>query len=392
MSAFKTIQVMAFLPQELVYAIVDEIEDIPSLKALALAGSPFRDASQRILLRSFTVKQNIEEAHTLLEESPHIAAFITRLVIRVDWLVDEASIEKISHSLHLIFGKMVNVRQCILGGTFPKSGTFTSALLDFLARQPLRELNVFLWNGIPAATIQGFLTIAPVISFSQSGVEENPRLLSDNPQHKPKVEDLFVDDAGPVRQVCDLIAQPQFKWYTSTLRLLSIPSLDNAAGMKLLVATASTLEHLHLERIHGTVLPPTLPLLRSIHFSLIFFYNASPRFWDLISSTLTTSPLLTSLIISFEIMPRHGGTLNAALLTNLDTALAAHPRRPVIRWRLDLEHYRKKMLKAAIIARFAAAAETGMPNAHEERRLVFEEYAYGPERWRRSTGKSRWTA
>ncbi|KAJ7810518.1 hypothetical protein B0H14DRAFT_1486253 [Mycena olivaceomarginata] len=166
---------------------------------------------------------------------------------------------------------MVNVRQCILGGTFPKSGTFTSALLDFLARQPLRELNVFLWNGIPAATIQGFLTIAPVISFSQSGVEENPRLLSDNPQHKPKVEDLFVDDAGPVRQVCDLIAQPQFKWYTSTLRLLSIPSLDNAAGMKLLVATAPTLEHLHLERIHGTVLPTHTPFA-PLHPLLPYFF------------------------------------------------------------------------------------------------------------------------
>ncbi|KAJ7842200.1 hypothetical protein B0H14DRAFT_1031125 [Mycena olivaceomarginata] len=188
---------MVFLPQEFVYAIADEIEDIPSLKALALAGSPFRHASQRILLRSLTVKQNIEEAHTLLEESPHIAAFIARLVIRVDWLVDEASIEKISPSLHLILGKMVNVRQCILRGTFPESGIFTSALLDFLARQPLRELNVLFWDGILAATIQGFLTIASIISFSQLCAEENPRLLSDNPQHKPKRRFVRRPDYAP---------------------------------------------------------------------------------------------------------------------------------------------------------------------------------------------------
>ncbi|KAJ7360915.1 hypothetical protein DFH08DRAFT_800329 [Mycena albidolilacea] len=380
---------MVFLPQELVYAIADEIEDIPSLKALALAGSPFRDSSQRILLRSFTVKQNIEEAHTLLEESPHIAAFIARLVIRVDWLVDEASIEKISPSLHLILGKMVNVRQCILRGTFLESGIFTSALLDFLARQPLRELNVLFWDGVPAATIQGFLTIAPIISFSQLRAKENPRLLSDNPQHKPKVEDLFVGQTA--HEVCDLLAQPRFGWGISTLRRLAIPSLSSAPAVKLLVATTPTLEHLHLGGIYGTVLPPTLPLLRSIHFSLDFPYNAKPWFWDLISSTLTTSPLLTSLIISLEDMPRDVGTPNAALLTNLDIALAVHPRRPAIRLRLDLERYRNKMLEAAIIARFAAAAETGMPNAHEERRLVVEEYACGPERWRRSTGKSTWT-
>jgi hypothetical protein len=52
---------MPFSPQELVYAIVDEIgEDITSLKACALAGSTFRNASQRILLRSFTLNSNID--------------------------------------------------------------------------------------------------------------------------------------------------------------------------------------------------------------------------------------------------------------------------------------------------------------------------------------------
>lgn len=52
---------MPFFPQELVYAIVDEIgEDITSLKACALAGSTFRNASQRILLRSFTLNSNID--------------------------------------------------------------------------------------------------------------------------------------------------------------------------------------------------------------------------------------------------------------------------------------------------------------------------------------------
>jgi hypothetical protein len=76
-------------------------------------------------------------------------------------------------------------------------------------------------------------------------------------------------------------------------------------------------------------------------------------------------------LVSASDVPLTGG----ATPTNLDAALAVHPRRPVIRWQLDFDKHQDEAVRTDILARFAAAVETGMPNAHEERRLVFEEYA-----------------
>ncbi|KAJ7360932.1 hypothetical protein DFH08DRAFT_361162 [Mycena albidolilacea] len=239
---------MVFLPEELVHAIVNEFcEDTPSLKACALAGSMLRGASQRLLLSSFTLNQNITgeasalAAHALLEESPHITNYITRLTIRLEWFVGEASIQNLQDSLQQILGKMVNVRQCILSGSFHHTPTFISALFDFLTCQPLRELNVNLWTEVSAVTILRFLTIAPVVSFRQVVINQDLTALSDNSQHTPKVEDLFIDRSAP--QIYELLAQPQFKSLTSTLRHLFVPSLS---AVQLLVATAPMLEHLHL--------------------------------------------------------------------------------------------------------------------------------------------------
>ncbi|KAJ7871127.1 hypothetical protein B0H14DRAFT_2724568, partial [Mycena olivaceomarginata] len=136
---------------------------------------------------------------------------------------------------------MVNVRQCILSGSFHHTPTFISALFDFLTRQPLRELNVNLWTEVSAVTILRFLTIAPVVSFRQVVINQDLSALSDHSQHTPKVEDLFIDRSAP--QIHELLAQPQFKSFTGTLRHLFVSSLS---GVELLVATAPMLEHLHL--------------------------------------------------------------------------------------------------------------------------------------------------
>ncbi|KAJ7871120.1 hypothetical protein B0H14DRAFT_223186 [Mycena olivaceomarginata] len=296
---------MVFLPEELVHAIVNEFcEDSPSLKACALAGSMLRGASQRLLLSSFTLNQNITgeasalAAHALLEESPHIPNYITRLSIRLEWFVDEASIQNLQDSLQQILRKMVNVRQCILSGSFHHTPTFISALFDFLTRQPLRELNVNLWTEVSAVTILRFLTIAPVVSFRQVVINQDLTEFSDNSQHTPKVEDLFIDRSAP--QIYELLAQPQFKSFTSTLRHLFVPSLS---AVQLLVATAPVLEHLRLGDLSGTILPPPFPLLRSFDFSFSF-HTSNPQFWVLISSMLGTSPLLVNLVISLEFVPR----------------------------------------------------------------------------------------
>ncbi|KAJ7360934.1 hypothetical protein DFH08DRAFT_361173 [Mycena albidolilacea] len=51
--------------------------------------------------------------------------------------------------------------------------------------------------------------------------------------------------------------------------------------------------------------------------------------------------------------------------------------RPAIRWRLNLADYPPdESAHVAILARFAAGIEADMPKMHEERRLVFTQYAH----------------
>jgi hypothetical protein len=51
--------------------------------------------------------------------------------------------------------------------------------------------------------------------------------------------------------------------------------------------------------------------------------------------------------------------------------------RPAIRWRLNLADYPPdESAHVGILARFAAGVEAGMPKMHEERRLVFTQYAH----------------
>ncbi|KAJ6457248.1 hypothetical protein C8R45DRAFT_1110519 [Mycena sanguinolenta] len=146
---------MESLPQELVQAIVREIDDIPSLKACALAGSIFRDASQRMLLWSLTLAPgNVDKAQTLLAESPHVATHITRLIIRSPKAgVIDTELETVQQNIQAVLDQLTNVRQCIINGIHGSDTTFILTLFEFLVRQPLHELNVLGWGDVPSATI-----------------------------------------------------------------------------------------------------------------------------------------------------------------------------------------------------------------------------------------------
>ncbi|KAJ7360841.1 hypothetical protein DFH08DRAFT_1073999 [Mycena albidolilacea] len=174
----------------------------------------FRDASQRILLRSLTLTENI-----------------THLSISLGPFVDATSIESQHKSFEQVLGKLTNIP------------TFTSALLDFLGRQPLRELRVLSSIVVPETTILRLLTMAPITTFAQVHVQTDPILLSAE-SRQPRVEEL-----------------------TSSLG-------------------------------SGPVFTPALPLLRSVEFSLAFHQIATPWFLDLVSSTLSISPVLNDVIIS----------------------------------------------------------------------------------------------
>ncbi|KAJ6457258.1 hypothetical protein C8R45DRAFT_943224 [Mycena sanguinolenta] len=235
---------MEFLPQELVYAIVQGIDETPSLKSCALAGSIFRDAAQRLLLRSLTLKgDDVQPAYVFLDESPHIASYITRLRMTLERAHSEDDSQR--QSLQQILSKLVNVRQCVLSFYFSHIPTF---LFEFLERQPLRELNIDPTYGLSPASILRLLTVAPVVSFTDLFTDrEDPGLSLDIPRSTPRVEELIFEDADA--ECFELLAHPQLKLAT-TLRRLSILDACYAwpavHGPKFISIAAPTLEYLHL--------------------------------------------------------------------------------------------------------------------------------------------------
>ncbi|KAF7365015.1 hypothetical protein MVEN_00372600 [Mycena venus] len=176
-------------------------DDFPTLKACALAGSIFRETSQRRLFQSIRLTSTgslpmrglrFRGFHTLPEESAHIAACIVSVGIDVHWNSSAADNE----SLQQIFRKLVNVRRCMIEQlenvfhTGYHTPTFLSSLLDFLARQPLRELHVLYIDQVPPDVILYMLTAAPVVSFEvivYENLNEDPILLPDISQRESNV-------------------------------------------------------------------------------------------------------------------------------------------------------------------------------------------------------------
>ncbi|KAJ6493219.1 hypothetical protein C8R45DRAFT_1136244, partial [Mycena sanguinolenta] len=115
------------LPQELVDAILSEVDDLASLKARSLVESRFRVPSQRILLDRITLSglSKVDQSHlenygavrTLLEESPQIATYITTLKLRLHLpSVDMQAVD--TDSLQRVLRHLVNVRQFTLHGSY----------------------------------------------------------------------------------------------------------------------------------------------------------------------------------------------------------------------------------------------------------------------------------
>ncbi|KAJ6457250.1 hypothetical protein C8R45DRAFT_564868 [Mycena sanguinolenta] len=366
---------MESLPQELVNAIVREIDDTPSLKACALAGLIFRDACQRVLLSSLTLKnENAGAAQAFLAESPHVATYITRLEIQFfKGRLTEAKLHAVQQHIQNVIGQLTNVHHCIMAGTLNGDSTpaFMSAVLDLLARQPLRELNVRHLSRIPLDIILRLLASAPAVTFFFVLTDSAPcPSVLDNSQCPLELEDLFV---GPftASEIPDLLVHLQSK---SLRRLSFFNTADNDAQLELINTAACTLEHLYLGGCADSFIPPPLPSLRSFSFD-------HPCSVDIILAVVRVSPLLTDIMIFIS-------SLIPGTLTTLDVALAAHPKHLIIRWRINVGHCHKDGQESKFVE-LATNIRAGMPKTFQQGRIVLEKCDKDAEVIRRLTGSPR---
>ncbi|KAJ7231623.1 hypothetical protein C8J57DRAFT_1244938 [Mycena rebaudengoi] len=103
---------MSRVPSKVIAAIVQQVEHTTSLNLCSLAGSAFRSPCQRILLRSMTLKvdpPNYTAARSFLDDSPHVAAYITRLHI---WVPPPSTANSELESLMQILDRLENLLLC----------------------------------------------------------------------------------------------------------------------------------------------------------------------------------------------------------------------------------------------------------------------------------------
>ncbi|KAJ7478946.1 hypothetical protein FB451DRAFT_1556724 [Mycena latifolia] len=384
-SLIRTTIMSPSLPQELVEAVVAELDDVESLKACSLAGSQFRHGSQRILLRSLTVKTplesvtpNYDAACTFLSEAPHVAGYITHLRIQLPVRVPtSADVEK----LQQVLDRLANVRYCIIVGTTRRlrgsslgalSPAGTSAVLDFFSRQRLRGLYLRFISEIPMAAFWQLVTAAPMLSLCLVSIQDGKGNMPGPFSPAVPLDTLVLDNAA--QNVCAQLVHPKFRSCIVSLRRLSIP-IHCEYKEDIMLAAANTLQHLHFCcKEYSTDFDVQLPQLPKLHFIEFagIYHSGVPQWINILSRFLvsTSSPALGEITLTlFPIRSASPHAVVASLLSPLDLAIMAHPGAPRIRWRMSFA--------AAVQAQFdefVLAVQDGMPRAHAAGRLVVEWY------------------
>ncbi|KAJ6476972.1 hypothetical protein C8R45DRAFT_1077031, partial [Mycena sanguinolenta] len=343
------------LPQELVDAILAEVDDVASLKACSLVESRFRVPSQRILLCSITLSgciprstralwllgdkylvENFGAARTLLKESPQVSAYITTLQLRLHVPVLD------TESLEWVLGQLVNVRRLILGGLWGQLDwnrlppTLTEAVVDLVSRQQLHHLRVHCVTDMPGEIL---LTAARSLSVLRVTVQ-NGVLDPSKSDVTPIVQDLVLDSSDGVSA---MLSYPQFRPYITALRRFSFSSEYGRTGT-VLSPVADTLEHIHIV-CRGPISLPSLRALCTIEFEISLRPTQLPFILDTISTLLKSQQLFP------------GDSIMA-----LDRAIVAHPAAPRIRWR-----------RATSFAEFGEMLRLGFPETHALGRLLVED-------------------
>ncbi|KAJ7045223.1 hypothetical protein C8F04DRAFT_1068124, partial [Mycena alexandri] len=357
---------MTLFPQELVNAFIHEIDDVPTLKASCLAGSVFREETQRILFRSVTTHGNPYALCGLLQESPHIAPYITSLDISFfeDLLISN------TEGFHQIFRVVPSFMQhsCWLSSFSSRAShcancvsltplpCYLSSACVFSPWPPLSFLNVYLADDIDF----------PMPDW------QNP---------VPRVRDFtlgWAHNGGATGLEALLVRSHSKEGTPGFLRLYLF--WDHDLSSSLVSATANTLEHIELEGALGSPIAiPPFPVLRSIKLSSLRFLDRYPLWLpNLISTILDRSPILTDLTLAFTLpftLPPSSANTNPfhvsiQLLATLDTALVEHAAAPSLQWHLLPTRYSHR--KKDTFTDFVTLVRRGMPRLDEQRRLTLE--------------------
>ncbi|KAJ7679744.1 hypothetical protein B0H17DRAFT_1077603 [Mycena rosella] len=375
---------MTTIPQELINAVIHEVEDTKSLKAYSLAVSNFLEPSQRILLRFLTLdlasSTLLDLLGRLLAESPHIAAYFTILSLHLT-VADILTHQVLS--LRDLLAKLTNVQQCTIAGTtidacrWADLAPVTPAFLDLIQRQQLAELHVLFFAGIPLPVLGLFMRSARKLSLFDVDVDIDGESLPEIQPTDSGMAELFVSQQSPSFYYA--VTCPQFASYTANLRKLDVALSTTEYIQDLMRSTAHTLETIRFDCTapdHDPALPPlpALPALRSIDLVMPIGEHNEPRLLDVLSTILASRPAtLTEIRLLYEIyLPLDSPyLLQPETLVGL-SRLFADPTTPRLRARLDIHADED----GEMLAGFRTSLQQGLHGFCAEGKLFVEGYSF----------------
>ncbi|KAJ7937872.1 hypothetical protein B0H13DRAFT_1852171 [Mycena leptocephala] len=359
---------MDTIPAELVDSIAHEIHDMASLKAFALAGSPFRESCQRILLRKVTIQDTYTAMLAFLEESPHIAAYIRGLYLELP--TDARDIECFPHLLR----KFHNVTHLMICG--PQYNTrwadVPETILDFIQRQTLEQVNIHLIKELPHDVLAFILSAARTVSFDFASAKTSSNVNPGAAPVLPKMENLGLFFDARISVMTCSARDSHRTWETCA-----------DSGDPYPTRTSNTLQEISFncgampdedESNHNSFLLPHLPSIRSFELMIRAHHRDAQWLVDVMCTLLKTN---AQEIVVFC----HGYDLATDISTQtmhaLNDALRDRPVFPRLNWWLADD---------ASLESFRAAVEKGIPRAHLANRLSVERgattfYRYGSRTW-----------
>ncbi|KAJ6453334.1 hypothetical protein C8R45DRAFT_1083086 [Mycena sanguinolenta] len=345
-------QTTMMLPQELLNAIV---------QSCSLAGSSLREESQCMLLRSLTLGvENHDEKSAVLDESPHIAAYITDLTVYIPNPDEIMDFELTGEDIQSILRKLQNIRRCVFD--VPESSpscvywpelplVVSSTYMHFLSRQQsLRELRIANIFELPLDVILSLLTAAPTLRLNRVGVVPDLHDSELTLHHLPSLRQLILEPGCPRVCLCRLFARRQYSPPTSGLTHLEIQASDHTVqeNISIIANAAQTLLLLRIETERDVLSVLSLPSLPSFPSNTSFHFALTPPwFLEVIIEVLAShsNPKLAELTLVFRYSnPTLRGfpaVIKADARSMLDAALAAHPANPCLKvhWNVNVERF-----------------------------------------------------
>ncbi|KAJ7291776.1 hypothetical protein C8J57DRAFT_1588409 [Mycena rebaudengoi] len=309
---------MTFIPQELVDAIIVEIDrsDVPTLRSCALAAKVFVRQSQKMLFWSisFDVAHvgptgTVKMGHTLLRESPHLAHHVKCLY--TDIFLEGSDVDQ--RSLVDILRWLPNVERLHLNGDYQSwSGLLSDLRLEIsscLTRYPLKEFGLENIFNIPSPLLFTAASALPLMSLSRVHMDpREPQDIGTTLHLEPITRHLRALIVSGDNSVLEFLLYPRTPRYIDQVQMLMI-NISHLRRGQMISAVAQTVRHLVLELQGNDLISwvpqmlalPQQPPLRNLTFRVKFLdYGTLRHIFSAILSLCPQFPSLHAVAVVFD--------------------------------------------------------------------------------------------